>query len=169
MQKIEKMDFNDVLRRLRYALNISDKKMAEIFLLAEYKIEEEKIKDMLKKDEEEGFLNCNEEILNKFLDGLILFKRENKNETEEKSEEENENNKSDFKLTNNIILKKIKIALNLKSEDIIEILNLAGVKISKSELSAVLRREGHRNYKECGSRYLRNFLKGLTIKSKKND
>ena len=46
----------------------------------------------------------------------------------------------------------------------LEILALSGVQISKSELSAVLRKEGQKNYKQCGDRYLRNFLKGLTLK-----
>lgn len=61
------------------------------------------------------------------------------------------------------MLKKVKIALALTSEDILEVLRKANVTISKSELSAVLRKEGHRNYKECGDRYARNFLKGLAI------
>lgn len=64
---------------------------------------------------------------------------------------------------NNMLLKKIKIALSLSSEDMLGILGNAGVQISKSELSAVFRKEGHRNYKECGDRYARNFLKGLAI------
>ena len=53
--------------------------------------------------------------------------------------------------------------ISLTSEEVIDILGLADVKISKGELSAVLRKEGHKNYKECGDRYLRNFLKGLAI------
>ncbi|MEG0553291.1 MAG: DUF1456 family protein, partial [Carnobacterium sp.] len=65
---------------------------------------------------------------------------------------------------NNVLLKKLKIALSLTSDDILEILDETGVHLSKSELSAVLRREGQRNYKECGDRYARNFLKGLAIR-----
>ena len=67
------------------------------------------------------------------------------------------------KCGNNIVLKKLKIALSLTAEEVISILNLAGVSLSKGELSAVLRKEGHKNYRECGDRYLRNFLKGLAI------
>ncbi len=58
----------------------------------------------------------------------------------------------------------MKIGLALTSEDMLEILAEAGVTITKGELSAVLRKEGHRNYKVCGDRYARNFLKGLAIK-----
>ncbi|MDX8367762.1 DUF1456 family protein, partial [Cytobacillus sp. IB215665] len=61
-------------------------------------------------------------------------------------------------------LKKVKIALSLTSEDMIEILEDAGVIITKGELGALLRKEGHKNYKVCGDRYARNFLKGLTIR-----
>ncbi|MDX8366552.1 DUF1456 family protein, partial [Cytobacillus sp. IB215665] len=61
-------------------------------------------------------------------------------------------------------LKKVKIALSLTSEDMIEILEGAGVIITKGELGALLRKEGHKNYKVCGDRYARNFLKGLTIR-----
>ena len=67
-------------------------------------------------------------------------------------------------LTNNIILKKLRIALTLRDVDIIEIMSLANVEVSKTELSALFRREGHKNYKECGNQFLRYFLKGLTLK-----
>jgi uncharacterized protein YehS (DUF1456 family) len=70
----------------------------------------------------------------------------------------------DNKTVNNVMLKKIKIALSLTSKDMLDIFEASGSILSKSELSAVLRREEHRNYKECGDRYARNFLKGLTIK-----
>lgn len=65
---------------------------------------------------------------------------------------------------NNVLLKKVKIALTLTSDDMLDVLRLAGVYASESELSAILRKEGHRNYMECGDRYARNFLKGLAIK-----
>lgn len=64
---------------------------------------------------------------------------------------------------NNIVLKKLKIALKLTSDDILDILDDAGVYLSNSELSAVMRKEDHRNYKVCGDRYIRNFLKGLAL------
>lgn len=66
-------------------------------------------------------------------------------------------------MTNNDILKKLRIALKLRDEDIIEILKLVDFQISKSELSALFRTEDHPNYKECGDQILRNFLNGLII------
>ncbi len=66
-------------------------------------------------------------------------------------------------LTNNDILKKLRVALELKDEDVIKILKLADYEISKSELSALYRKPDHPNYKECGDQLLRNFLNGLVI------
>jgi uncharacterized protein YehS (DUF1456 family) len=64
-------------------------------------------------------------------------------------------------LTNNDILKKIRVALELKDEDIIHILKLSEFEISKSELNALFRKPDHPNYRECGDQLLRNFLNGL--------
>ena len=69
-------------------------------------------------------------------------------------------------MNNNDILKKLRIALELKDTDIIEILNLADFEISKTELNAMFRKEGHRNYKECGDQLLRRFLNGLITKNR---
>ena len=160
------MNNNDILIRIRYALNLKDGQMVKIFKLGGVEVTEEEVKKMLTKVKEEfGFqdadsnetLPCN----NKMLDALITFKRG----PQEKKSGQPENPVSITRRNNinNIVLKKLKIALSLTSEEVIDILGLAGVKISKGELSAVLRKEGHKNYKECGDRYLRNFLKGLAI------
>jgi uncharacterized protein YehS (DUF1456 family) len=69
-------------------------------------------------------------------------------------------------MTNNDILKKLRIALELKDTDIIDILKLADFEITKSELSALFRNPDHRNYKECGDQILRNFLNGLIIRNR---
>jgi uncharacterized protein YehS (DUF1456 family) len=93
-----------------------------------------------------------------FLDGLILHKRGRK------EIKPGETRKPDSRLTNNTILKKLRIALELKEDDMLGILKLADVDISKSELTALFRKEGHKNYKECGEQFLRKFLKGLSIR-----
>ncbi|MBU1697655.1 MAG: DUF1456 family protein, partial [Proteobacteria bacterium] len=67
-------------------------------------------------------------------------------------------------LTNNMIFIKLKIALNLKAEDVLEIMALAGMSISKHELSAFFRKSGHRQYRDCQDQILRNFLKGMQLK-----
>ena len=164
------MNNNDILIRIRYALNLKDGQMVKIFKLGGVEVTEEEVKKMLTKVKEEfGFqdadsnetLPCNNKMLDAFLNGLITIKRG----PQEKKSGQPENPVSITRRNNinNIVLKKLKIALSLTSEEVIDILGLAGVKISKGELSAVLRKEGHKNYKECGDRYLRNFLKGLAI------
>jgi len=66
-------------------------------------------------------------------------------------------------MTNNDILKKLRVALKLRDEDIVEILMLVDFPMSKSEVNALFRTEDHPNYKECGDQLLRNFLNGLII------
>lgn len=152
------MKNNDILRRLRYALDISDVKMVEIFAKSDYKTSTEQIKNMLKKEDDEDFFNINDRIMTLFLDGFVIFKRgTNSNDKEIKKEK---------RLTNNDILKKIKIALSLRSEDILELMELAQSPISKSELGAVLQKKDHKNYKECGDKYIKKLLEGLTIKTR---
>ena len=66
-------------------------------------------------------------------------------------------------MTNNDILKKLRVALHLRDDQIVEILKLVDFKTTKSELGAFFRKEDHPNYKECGDQILRNFLNGLII------
>ncbi len=154
------MTNNDILRRVRYALNLKDTVMLEIFESAECKMEHEELLNLLKKEEEEGFEKCNNKILEAFLDGLIIFKR---GKQEPKPGEAAQTVKVNKNNLNNIILKKLKIALSFRSDDMLKIFKLAGLELSSSELSALFRKEDHKNYRECGDKYIRNFLKGLTI------
>jgi uncharacterized protein YehS (DUF1456 family) len=165
------LDNNDILIRLRYALDIKNIEMVEIFKLGGIDLtKEEVLKVLTKSDEVEGYdeeiledeehIPCDDEMFESFLNGFITFKR-GKQETKPGHPEKPE---LSYEHVNNLLLKKVKIALSLTSEDIIEILEKAGVRITKGELSALLRREGHKNYKVCGDRYARNFLKGLAIR-----
>lgn len=151
---------NDIIRRVRYALNLRDKTMLDIFKYGEYEITQEQLLNILKKEEEEGFSKCNNKMLEAFLDGLIILKRGRQEPKDGKTYEPVKMTKNNI---NNIIMRKLKIALSFRSEDMLHVLKLAGVVISPSELSAIFRKEDHKNYKECGDRYLRNFLKGLVI------
>ena len=151
---------NDILRRVRYALNIKDRTMLDIFKYGKNPITHEELLNLLKREGEEDFLKCSNKVLEAFLDGLIILKRG-------KQEPKDGKEYTPVKITknniNNIILKKLKIALSLKSDDMLQIFKLAGLELSSSELSAVFRKEDHKNYRECGDKYIRNFLKGLTI------
>lgn len=169
------MNNNDRLVRLRYALDIKDADMVEIFRLGDSTTTKEEVHDMLTKskgttvpEDEESLDNAyNKKVdnytLESFLNGLIISKRGVQEERPAAPTNQFLMTK-DNRNINNILLKKVKIALSLTSEDMLAILEEVGVNLSKSELSAVLRKEGQRNYKECGDRYARNFLKGLAMR-----
>ena len=151
------MTNNDFLRRLRYALNIKDNVMVQIFKKGNIVLTREDVIDYLKKDIDEGFKKLNNNDLIAFLDGLIIQKRGKREDgTPVPQVKVTKNN------LNNILLRKLRIALSFKSYDMIKIFKLGGVEISEGELSALFRSEDHRNYKECGDKYIRVFLKGLT-------
>jgi uncharacterized protein YehS (DUF1456 family) len=132
--------------------------MIEIFKLSEYEIARSNLIDLIKKEEEEGYVECSDEVMELFLDGLIIHNRGKREMLQGHVE------KQDLPLTNNGILKKLRIALKFREDDMLSTLKLAGMSLSKSELSALFRKEGQRHYKECGDQILRNFLKGLTMR-----
>lgn len=149
------MTNNDCLRRIRYIFDFNDTKMMTLFALADHKVTREQISAWLKKDDVPGFQSCSDTILTLFLNGLINDKRGKKEGPQPKPEKH---------LSNNIIFMKLKIALNLKAEDILSLLSLTDFQISKHELSAFFRRTDHKHYRECKDQVLRNFLKGIQIK-----
>ena len=170
---------NDLLIRLRYALDLKESDMVEIFKLGGSTYTREEVRRILINPQKEEsatkeVLVCDNHMLETFLNGLITFKRGAKDtkladaageNTEIVTEKTNQaysikSNKDVY----NVMLKKLKIALSLTGEEMLAIFQLASLTLSNSELSAVLRRQGQRNYKECGERYAKNFLKGLAIK-----
>jgi uncharacterized protein YehS (DUF1456 family) len=151
---------NDVLRSIRYALDLSDAKVVAMIKLAERDVEPSDVTSFLKKEEEEGFVECGDDVLVSFLDGLIIHRR---GKMEPRPEQ---NKKPERRLTNNAILKKLRVAFELKEEDMHKVLELAGFGVSKPELSALFRMKGHKNYRACGDQLLRNFLKGLVIRQR---
>ncbi len=171
------MNNNDILIRFRYALDIKDTDIIEIFKLGGITVTREELQRMLMKpknsnylvSEEEEFIaadnmrRCNNFMLESFLNGFIILKR-GKQEPKPGEPEKQMFMINKNSTVNNVVLKKLKIALALTSDDILDIIKLAGASLSNSELSAVLRREGQRNYKECGDSYIKYFLKGLAIR-----
>jgi len=111
-------------------------------------------------DEEEN-IKCRNSTLESFLNGFIIYKR---GKQEPKPDQPVRPGLKNNEIPNNVLLKKLKIALSLTSDDMIDILKETGVIVTKGELGALLRKEGHKNYKECGDKYARNFLKGLAKK-----
>ncbi len=149
------MTNNDVLRRIRYAFDLNDTKMIAIFGLGSLDVTREQVSDWLKSDEDPAFKACADEPMAAFLNGFICERR-GKREGEQPAPEK--------RLNNNIIFRKLKIALDLKADDLLEIIGLTKVRISKHELSAFFRRPDHKNYRGCHDQVLRNFLNGMQLK-----
>lgn len=167
------MTNNDILVRLRYALNLKNAEMVEIFKLGGYEVSIDEVIKMLVKskdsdegeldEDEESYIKVNHFIVETFLNGLIIYKR-GKQEPKPGQAEQPAMTLQDNRSVNNVMLKKVKIALALTSEEMLEIFKLAGVHVTKGELGALLRKEGHKNYMECGDKFARNFLKGLAMR-----
>ncbi|MFA7231634.1 MAG: DUF1456 family protein [Victivallaceae bacterium] len=149
------MTNNDILRRIRYVFDFTDSKMIAIFASADHQVTREQVSNWLKKEEEPSFLECGDTELAIFLNGLINDRRGKKEGPKPPLER---------RLNNNIVFMKLKIALDLKAEDVLEILDLAGLPISKHELSAFFRKPDHKHYRECKDQILRNFLRGAQMK-----
>lgn len=148
------MTNNDVLRSFRYALELDNAALVECFALADVEMPLSFLASLLKKDEEEGFEPMSDELLGRLLDGFVIKRRGRREQADKPAEPQGP-------LSNNRILRSLRIALELKDTDIVAIMEEAGVPVSKSELGALFRREDHRNYQPCGDQFLRNFVRGL--------
>lgn len=149
------MTNNDVLRRIRYAFDFSDDKMIGLFALAEQMVTREEISAWMKKDDDPALRPMSDRQLALFLNGLIIDRR---------GRQEGALPEPEVRLNNNIILRKLKIALNLQESDMLEIVALAGRDMSKPELSAFFRRPGHKHHRDCMDQVLRNFLQGVQMR-----
>ena len=149
------MKASDCLRRIRYILDIDDAGMIAVFGEAEQEVRRAQVRAWLAKEEDDEFEECSDVMFATFLNGLINQMRGKKEGPQPAPE---------TRLNNNGVLRKLKIAFNLNAEDILEVLSLTEIEISKHELSAFFRRPGHKHYRECKDQVLRNFLMGLQIK-----
>lgn len=152
------MNNNDVLRSLRYAIDCSDIAVTQIAALGGQQIDKADVIGMMKKEEEAGFIPCSFTQLDGFLDGLIIQKR---GKMEPRPDQPPP---ATIAFSNNGVLKKLRIAFELKEEDILAIMELADFRVSKPEVGALFRKEGHKNYRPCGDQFLRYFLKGLAMR-----
>jgi uncharacterized protein YehS (DUF1456 family) len=149
---------NDVLRSIRYMLDLGDIRVVEITRLADpaFPIEKADVQAFLRKDEDPDYAECSNAVLAHFLDGLIIYCRGRDESVPPRPVEK--------RVNNNVVLKKLRVAFALKDVDMHEIFESAGFPISKPELTALFRQPGHTNYRACGDQLLRNFLKGLTLR-----
>ena len=153
------MTNNDILRRVRYTFDLKDAEMIEIFALADLEATKAQVTSWLKKEEDASFSRLSDTELAIFLNGFINLKR-GKRDGEQPTPEE--------KLSNNMIFQKLRIALNLKAEDILELLNSVDFNLSKHELSAFFRKPDNKHYRECQNQVLRNFLLGVQLQLRPN-
>jgi uncharacterized protein YehS (DUF1456 family) len=148
------MNNNDVLRRIRYTFNFDDTKMINIFELGGLQVTRAQISDWLKKEDDPDYQVCIDVQLAMFLNGLIVEKRGRKDGPQPEPE---------TSLTNNIVFRKLKIALNLQADDVLLLIKKSDFSMSKHELSAFFRKPDHKHYRKCKDQVLRYFLKGLQI------
>lgn len=154
------MTNNDIFRRLRYTFDINDVTLSELFALGDMPAKRTEINAWLKKEEDPEYVFIPDKYLAAFLNGFITSKR---------GKREGEKPAPEVELSNNNIFRKLKIALNLKDDDIIEILALVDMKVSKHEISAFFRNPSQKQYRPCKDQMLRNFLHGLQLRYHPDD
>ena len=149
------MTNNDILRRIRYTFDFSDTEMIEIFQMGGVQVTRSDISNWLKKEDDSQFDDLSDEPFAYFLNGFIVKKR---------GKREGPMPIAEKRLTNNLIFRKLKIALNIIDNDIIEIMKLANFRLGKHELSAFFRNPKQKQYRECKNQILRNFIHGMQLK-----
>ena len=155
---------NDIMIRLRYALNITDLKLVELFELAGMPLSAEALRPLFLKEGEEGFRECDGPTLGAFLEGLVISRRGRKEGSPSAGPAGAAKPAWVTQPSNNDVLKAVRIALQLREEDIVAILRSVDVDASKSEINALFRRKDQNNFRPCGDQFLRNFLAGVTKK-----
>jgi uncharacterized protein YehS (DUF1456 family) len=147
------MTHNHIIKQIRDALELNEATLLEIFQLSDPEVTPEDVADILKDEKEPGFVLCSDAGMELFLDGLITYKR-GPSDTKRKAQAE-------AAMTNNTILKKLRIALDLKDDEMLALFDAVGITLSKSELTPFFRQEGKPNYKRCSDKMLKGFLKAL--------
>lgn len=155
------MNNNDILRRLRFAFDFADVDAVRFFNLdpsSNAPMDKADYLARLLKDDDPRFVPCSDGELCAFLDGFVVDQRGLRDPAPAPQPPKGD----DFRLTKNDILKKLRIALTFREDDMLETLELGGATLSRGELGALFRKPGHKHYRECGNQVLRNFIKGLT-------
>jgi uncharacterized protein YehS (DUF1456 family) len=147
------MKINDILFKIKTALHLDSEMILKAYSLVEYEMNPERLDSILKKRQDKGYKEATYEELGLFLDGLVLFKRGER--TSPKNDEEI------VELTNNLILKKLRVALELKEPELVIIFALAEISITKRQIGSLFRKEGGKNFKLCSDELLLGFLEGL--------
>ncbi|HAW20329.1 MAG TPA: DUF1456 domain-containing protein [Flavobacteriales bacterium] len=149
------MTNSDVIRRVRYLFDFSDDQMIALFKLADHNVSRADVSNWLKQEGDPLLVEISDRELAVFLNGLIIEKR---------GKREGPTPPPEVNLSNNMILRKMKIALNFTTDDILALYASIDKKIGKHELSAFFRNPKHKSYRPCMDQYLRNFFNALQSK-----
>ena len=153
---------NEILRTLRYALKVNNNSIAKIFKVGGLPCTDQECFDMMRDLDDPEILDLGNYGLDCFLNGLIIYKRGPKEPSGDTSAQSE--SAAPVRITNNVVLKKLRVAFELKDVDLHAIFDSVNFSINKPELSALMRSYGHKNYKLCGDQVLRYFLKGLVLR-----
>jgi len=158
------MESNLLLRRLRYALSFRNRDVQDVLALGRCKIDDERVRGILHREGDPEFALATVEELSAFLDGLIIRQRGKREAVPGQKPPA-----PILASSNNTVLRKLRIAFDLKEKDMLDLLEQGGFRLSKAELSALFRKEGHKHYRVCGDQVLRYFVGGLTKKLRPED
>ncbi|MEZ8792467.1 DUF1456 family protein [Vibrio splendidus] len=146
------MTNNEILRRIQHALNLKNAQIIKAIEQADVTVAHDQVINWLKEDNDKSCSTMKDKELAVFLNGFINLKRGKKEGVQPKPE---------VALTNNMIFMKLRIALNMKAEDVLDILEVVGISLSKYEIGAYFRKPENKNYKICEDQLLCDFLNGV--------
>ncbi|MFA0217182.1 DUF1456 family protein [Vibrio cyclitrophicus] len=146
------MTNNEILRRIQHALNLKNAQIIKAIEQADVTVAHDLVINWLKDDNDKSCSKMKDKELAVFLNGFINLKRGKK---------EGEQPKPEVALTNNMIFMKLRIALNMKAEDVLDVLEVVGVSLSKYEIGAYFRKPENKNYKVCEDQLLCDYLNGV--------
>ena len=147
------MKINDILFKIKTALSLSEEEMIKAYALVDYTMNKERLKNILKRRQDEDYEEATYEELGIFLDGLVRLKRGVSDKVVTSDEA--------VALSNNLIMKKLRVALELKEPELIIIFALAEINLSKRQIGSLFRKEGTKNFKEASDELLMAFIEGL--------
>jgi len=149
------MHNNAILLQIRDAASLDDARLVAIFALGGESVDEATTQAMLCDPSGPDAMKCKDDSLLRFLDGFILEQRGQSPTIDEPTALRSE------RLSNNVVLKKLRIALQLKEDDVLRILASGGTALSKRQLGALARKRGNKHYRVCSDEVLASFLAGL--------
>lgn len=147
------MNHNELMRNLRRALAVNEHGLAEIYALSGDSMDAEGLKNRLKQSNESGYVECEEVTAARMLEAMIIHLRGAK--------EGAPTPQPQLPLSNNHVLKKLRIAYDLKDEDMHRLFAAEGTELGKQQLKSLFRKEDNKNYLACSEKLLRIFLKSL--------